>query len=380
MTSPPEAAAGLRVAIVCPYDMTVPGGVQGHVRHLAAELRARGDEVLVVAPASGAPPPGVVAVGSAVRVPFNASVAPLSLSPLATRRALDAVRRFQADVVHVHEPVVPLVSLAVALRGPQPLVGTFHAWSERDTAYRVARPIARAAVNRLAARIAVSQPALDYHSRAAGVAAGTFRVVPNGVDVARFRSGRPIPELTKEGAPTILFVGRLEPRKGLEQLVRAFVRVKQHRPTVRLLVVGEGPERARCQQLLTARLRADVLFLGRVDEEDLPRFHASADLYVAPNLGGESFGIVLLEAMAAGLPVVASAIPGFRSVIRDGVDGRLVPPGNVAALADAIDTMLANAALRMALAQQAAATAERYDWGVVADEVRRIYQRVVAAA
>ncbi|MGH3443220.1 MAG: glycosyltransferase, partial [Nitriliruptorales bacterium] len=176
------------------------------------------------------------------------------------------------------------------------------------------------------------------------------------------------------------FVGRLERRKGLEQLVRAFVRVKRHRPTVRLLVVGDGPERARCQQLLTARLRADVLFLGRVDEEDLPRFHASADLYVAPNLGGESFGIVLLEAMAAGLPVVASDIPGFRSVIRDGVEGRLVPPGNVAALAEAIDALLANPALRDALAEQAATSAERYDWPVVVDDLRRIYQRVLVAS
>lgn len=375
-----EPGSALRVALVCPYDLTVPGGVQAHVRHLAAELRERGDEVLVVAPAGGDAPEDVVAAGSSIRVPFNASVAPISLAPFATRRALDALRRFQPDVTHVHEPAVPLVSLAVTLRGPQPIVGTFHAWSDRDAAYRLARPLARAAAGRLAARVAVSRPAVDYHSRALGVPAGTFRVIPNGVDVARFRSGRPIPELVKDGAPTLLFVGRLEARKGLEQLVRAFVRLKRQRPTLRLLVVGDGPERARCQQLLTARLRADVLFLGQVDEEDKPRFHASADLFVAPNLGGESFGMVLLEAMAAGLPVVASDIPGFRSVIRDGVEGRLVPPGNVAALAEAVDTLLANAALREALGEQATATVERYDWSVVADELRGLYRRVLAAS
>lgn len=370
----------MRVALVCPYDVTVPGGVQAHVLALAEHLGELGDEATVIAPARGSPPPIVTGVGGSVGIPFNDSVAPLALSPLAGRRALRAVRRFDPDVVHVHEPAAPVVSLVVTLRGPRPVVGTFHAWSDSDRVYRAARPLIRPAVDRLAALLAVSAPAIAHHADALGVPERAFRRVPNGVDVDRFAGAEPFPDLVDPDRPTLLFVGRLERRKGLEELVRSFVRLKAERPALRLLVVGDGPERARCQELLPATLRADALFLGQVPHEDLPRFYASADVFVAPALGGESFGIVLLEAMAAGLPVVATTIPGYASVVSDGVEGRLVEPGSGRALADALDALLENPALRAAMADEGRRTAGRYDWPVVTRMTRDVYREVTGGA
>lgn len=365
----------MRVALVCPYDVAAPGGVQAHVQHLAERLRAAGDEVVVVAPATD-PPAGVLSAGGSTRIPFNGSVAPVAYSPRQVRRALDAIRRFRPDVVHVHEPGVPLLSLVVALKGPRPMVATFHAWSDRDLAYRIARPLVRRAALRLDVRIAVSAAALQYHAGALDLPAGSFREIPNGVDVDRFAGAAPLTELTADGAPTLLFVGRLERRKGLEELVRAFMQLKAHRPDLRLLVVGEGPERDRCQALLPARLRSSVAFLGRVQQADLPRFYASADVFVAPSLGGESFGVVLLEAMAAGTPVVASAIPGYGGVLRDGIDGRLVPPGDARGLAAAVAALLDNPALRGAMSASAREAVRGYDWEVVTRRLRQVYREV----
>ncbi len=360
----------MRIALVSPYDLTVPGGVQSHVRHLATALRRLGDDVVLVGPGGG---DDHLSVGSTMRVPFNDSVAPIAVSPLTVRRTVAALRAADPDVVHVHEPLVPWVGPA-AVRGARgPVVGTFHAWSTRDRAYRLARPVGRYLLGRLAACIAVSDAAADYHARALGVPPRTFDVIPNGVDAARFAGADPFPEIAEDGRPTLLFVGRLERRKGLEPLVRAFTRLKAARPDLRLYVVGEGPERERCQGLLPARLRADVVFLGRVEQEDLPRFYRSVDVYVSPALGGESFGIVLLEAMAAGRPVVASDLPGYRSVADDGVQARLVPPGDVKALTDALGSLLDNPSLRSAMATEGRRTAEAYDWRVVADEIRARY-------
>lgn len=367
----------MRIALVCPYDLAVPGGVQTHVLHLARQLESSGDTVLVIAP--GEPggdgdAPGTVGVGRPLGVRFNGSVAPLALSPAAARRTLDSLRRFGPDVVHVHEPAAPLVSAVATRMGPRPLVGTFHAWSQRRLLYRLARPLLQGAVRRLDVRIAVSPAAADYHARALGLGAGSFEIIPNGVDVRRFATAEPLPELREGDGPVLLFVGRLERRKGLELLVRAFVELRSARPDVRLVIVGDGPERDRCQALLPARLRADALFLGHVDQQTLPRVYASGDVVVVPAVGGESFGIVLLEAMAAGRPVVASDIPGFRALLRDGIDGRLVPPGDVHALTRALEALLANASLRRAMSEQAAATVAAYDWPAVTDRIRLAYR------
>ena len=362
--------------MVCPYDLDAPGGVQAHVVQLAAALEGLGDEVTVIAPGSGAADgDGVRAlrVGGSRPVRFNASVAPIAVHPAAARRTRRALAQVRPEVVHVHEPMVPWVSLSAALNRTAPVVGTFHAWSDRDRLYSLARPVGRLLRARLAARLAVSEPAAAYHARALGWEQGGFAIVPNGVEVARFAHAEPFADVVADDAQRLLFVGRLEPRKGLEQLIRAFTRLKTDRPDLQLHVVGEGGQLERCRALLPDRLRADVRFHGRVPGEDIPRWFASCDLYVSPALGGESFGIVLLEAMAAGRPFVASAIPGYNSVATDGTQGCLVPPGDVPALADAIGALLDNPSLGAAMAREGRETAQAYDWSRVAARVREVY-------
>jgi phosphatidyl-myo-inositol alpha-mannosyltransferase len=195
--------------------------------------------------------------------------------------------------------------------------------------------------------------------------------------VDRYVAAKPLPELADPERPLLLFVGRLEPRKGLDVAIRAFLRLRASSPRVRLCVVGDGRERSRCQEMVPPSLRPDVLFVGRVDDAELPRYHASADIFLAPATSGESFGIVLLEAMAAGLPIVASDLPGYRTVAKDGRQGRLVPPGDAFALADAAGTLLANPALRRAMAAEGRRTAADYDWPVVGRKVVEVYRSVL---
>jgi phosphatidyl-myo-inositol alpha-mannosyltransferase len=370
----------VKVALVSPYALAVPGGVQAHVTALADALRRVGHEVVVVGPGpAGVGDGGAVGVGRPLAVPFNGSVAPIALSPLAARATRRALAAAQPDVVHVHEPLVPWVGLAAATTADVPVVGTFHAWSDDSRLYRAVRPVSRRVAEGLAVRLAVSEAAADYHARALGLPVSRFQLVPNGVDVARFAEAEPFDHLVDPDRPALLFVGRLERRKGLEPLVRAFTRLKTDRPELRLLVVGDGPERARCEGLLPAGLRADVRFLGRVSDEDLPRYYATCDLAVAPSLGGESFGIVLLEAMAAGRPLVASDIPGYRTVASDGRQGRLVPPGDPVALATALGALLDNPALRRAMADDGRRTVAAYDWPRVAERVADVYRTARAS-
>jgi phosphatidyl-myo-inositol alpha-mannosyltransferase len=364
----------MRVALVSPYDIDVPGGVQSHVLHLADALRRFGDDVFVVAPGQRSRG-GIRTVGGSVRIPFNDSVAPIALGPGTLRRTRAVLGEIAPDIVHVHEPAVPFVSVAAVSSDVAPIVATFHAWSDRDRAYRLARPALRRLLRGLAARVAVSPAAAAYHAAALGLPEGAFDVIPNGVDVARFATAQPFAAMREQEC--LLFVGRLEPRKGLEQFLHAVTILKATRPHLRAYVVGDGPERDRCQSLLPARLRSDVVFLGRVENEELPRFFTSCDLFVSPALGGESFGIVLIEAMAAGRPVVASNIPGYASVITDGVNGRLVPPRDPDALAAAIGALLDNPNLAAALAAEAVRGVQRYDWATVAGDLRRVYARVL---
>jgi len=370
----------VKIALVCPYDWSRHGGVQAHIAALRAHLGAD-HEVRVFAPASQpVRDRDVVVVGRPLPIRYNRSVAPVALSPLAARRVVRALREFSPHVTHVHEPLSPVVSAAAAAFGPRPIVGTFHAWSSSDRLYRAAAPAVRRVAERLSVRIAVSPAAQSYAGQALGLPLGAFRLVPNGVATANYRDATPIPELVDPERPLLLFVGRLEPRKGLDVLVRAYLRLRASRPRLRLCVVGEGPDRQRCQEMIPDSVRPDVLFVGAVSEEEKPRYHASADLYVAPNTGGESFGIVLLEGMAAGLPVVASDIPGFRTVLKDGRQGRLVGPSDAFALAEAIDTLLSNDKLRLAMAAEGRRTAAEYDWGVVSARILELYREAMTGA
>jgi phosphatidylinositol alpha-mannosyltransferase len=363
------------IGLVCPYEWTVPGGVGNHVRALAGELRRLGHRVEVLAPAERpVAEPGFVGLGGSLAVPYNGSVARIAIGPRTWANVRRALRRGDYDLLHVHEPLSPSVGLlATAQAGRRlPVVGTFHANLGRSLALDAAGPLLRGVYDRLAARIAVSATARDTWQGRFG---GTMTVVPNGVGPEFFTGPEPL-EGWRGPGPTVLFVGRLEPRKGLAYLVRAFLRLKPAFPGLRLLVVGRDDrnQRDKAMAMVPPRLRPDLVFVGVVPQADLPGCFAAADVFCAPSLGGESFGIVLAEAMAVGTPVVCSDIGGYRDVVRDGTDGLLVPPGDAEALAEALAGLLDNPARLAAMGEAAAAGARRYAWEVVAGQVTEVYR------
>jgi len=373
----------VKLGVVCPYDWTVPGGVGAHVRDLAAELRRLGHAVDVLAPAEGPVlDEHFVGLGRSVPVPYNGSVARIAFGPRTVAKVRQALGQGGYDLLHVHEPLSPSVGLLAVLQATGglrgggatglPVVGTFHANLDRSLALTAASPLLRRAYDRLAGRIAVSPSARDTWQ---GQFGGSMVVIPNGVAPEFFACPEPLPGWKGTG-PTVLFVGRLEPRKGLAYLVRAFLRLKPAFPRLRLLVVGRDDKRQqeRAMAVVPARLRPDLVFVGAVPQADLPSYYASADVFCAPSLGGESFGIVLAEAMAVGLPVVCSDIGGYRDVVRDGSEGLLVPPRDPEALATALGGLLDNPARRAAMGEAARGVAGRYAWQVVAAEVAEVYQ------
>ncbi len=368
----------MRIAQVCPYDWDRPGGVQEHVRTLARRLVARGPEVGVPAPGGGpAPDERVRLVGRSTGVPFNGSVAPVCLSPAAWPAVRRELRAFAPDVVHVHAPFAPSLSRAAAKSAPAPVLATFPAYYEphsaHDLIYAAARPLLRPVWRRLATRVAVSDAAAEIVRRRMGT---TPRVVPNGVEVARFADA--IPARAPEGR-RLLFVGRLERRKGFAVAVAAFAEMARRERDLHLIVVGEGPERAAVEQL-DPGVRARVRMLGRVSDEELPGWYASADLFLAPATGQESFGIVLVEAMAAGVPVVASDVAGYRAVLDGGRAGLLVPPGSPEALAAGASRLLADATLRARLRRGGRRRAADFSWETVCTRIELIYAEMARAA
>jgi len=322
----------VRVAMVCPYSLSRPGGAQGQVLGLARSLKRLGHVATVIAPADPSYPAGsdVEIVGRATPVRANGSVAPLCLSPAASRRAVDAATGAGVDVVHLHEPLAPLLGYGFLVgRRRFPLVGTFHRSGE-STLYRVAGPLLRPALHRLVVRAAVSEAARATAETAIG---GTYEVLFNGVELDRFTEAPPFPT----DRPTVLFLGRHEERKGLGVLLEAFDKVPD--PAV-LWVSGDGPETAdlRRRHPPSERLR----WLGVLDDDEVASRLAGADVLCAPSRHGESFGMVLLEAMAAGAAVVCSDIPGYRAAAAG--HARLVPPGDPVALAEALTEALGEAA------------------------------------
>jgi phosphatidylinositol alpha-mannosyltransferase len=362
--------------MVCPYDWTVPGGVANHVRSLAAELRRLDCEVDVLAPAERAvSDAGFVALGGSLPVPYNGSVARIAIGPRTALRVRRALAAGRYDLLHVHEPLSPSVGMLATGQARVPVVGTFHANMERSLALTLGRPLLRRTFKRLDARVAVSASARDTWQR---YFSGPMVVIPNSVGAEFFAKPEPLRGY-REGGPTVLFVGRLEPRKGLAYLVRAFLRLKPSFPRLRLLVVGRDAkhQQEKMMAMVPPRLRPDLLFVGAVPQRDLPSYYASADVFCAPSLGGESFGIVLVEAMAVGLPVVCSDISGYRDLVRDDHEGLLVPPRDPEALAAALTALLDNPARRAALAEVACQTATRYAPDVVAGQVLEVYQGVL---
>ncbi|WP_337062695.1 glycosyltransferase family 4 protein [Kineococcus sp. G2] len=366
----------MRVGIVCPYSFDVPGGVQFHVRDLAEHLSGRGHHVRVLAPAEDPAtlPPFADAAGGVVAVPYNGSVARLSFGPVTAARVRRWVAEGDYDVLHVHEPLSPSTSLLALWAAQRPVVATFHTANLRSRAMQAAFPLLRPSLEKIAARIAVSEDARRTVVEHVG---GDAVVVPNGVFTERFAAAPRRPEWcgTPE-RPVVAFVGRLdEPRKGFGVLREALPRVRAAVPGARFLVAGRGDVEAARAALPDP---GAVEFLGAVPDEDKRSLLASADVYLAPHTGGESFGIVLVEAMAAGAAVAASDLGAFRRVLGDGAHGRLFATGDPAAAADAVLALLRDPVSRERLARSGQRAAHRYDWSVVAAEVLAVYETVRA--
>ncbi|GAA4993109.1 glycosyltransferase family 4 protein [Pseudonocardia tropica] len=364
----------MRIGIVCPYSLDVAGGVQRHVLDLAAALRALGHTAEVLAPTTGTAPEFVTPAGRAVGVPYNGSVARVAFGPLTRHRTRRWLAAHDFDVLHVHEPTTPSVSALALLDARGPVVATFHTSTERSRVLAAFGPVARPLLERVTARIAVSATARRVQVEHLG---GDATEIPNGVDVARFARG---PALDLPPAVRVGYVGRFdEPRKGMPVLLAALRRVVADRPDVRLLVVGRG-DGDRLRRAAGPGLAGRIDLLGPVDEATKAAALRSVAMFCAPHRGGESFGMVLTEAMAAGAPVLAADLESFRAVLDDGRAGALFPPGDDAALAAVLTRLLDDAAARARLAAAGRDRVQRYDWPVVASDVLRVYRAAIAGA
>jgi phosphatidylinositol alpha-mannosyltransferase len=365
----------MRVGVVCPYSFDVPGGVQSHVRGLARILTERGHHVSVLAPGSSAVGSDHVSAGPAVPIPWNGSVARVAFGPRAMTRTREWLSAGRFDLIHVHEPFAPSVAL-LALRGSDvPVVATFHASTDRVRAVAGAAGLIRAMAPRIAAAIAVSRSA----GQTWAVSDRPVVLVPNGVWCSAFGAARderpgsgPAQSSAAAGRPTVLFLGRCdEPRKGLPLLRAAFDLAVRSVPRARLVLAGPTARRHRSRG---ADGSAAVLTLGPVSDERRARLLAAADVFVAPNTRGESFGLVLAEAMASGTAVVASDLPAFRDLLGDGRYGTLFEAGQVDSCARALTTLLTDRALRRRLAHAGRDAVRRYDWAEIAPRIIGVYE------
>jgi phosphatidylinositol alpha-mannosyltransferase len=365
----------VKVGIVCPFSWDVPGGVQVHVRDLAEHLIADGHDISVLAPGDedSIVEPYVTSVGRALPIRHNGSVARVAFGPVSASRVRRWIREGEFDVMHVHSPISPSIGMIACWAGLGPIVATFHASYEGRVRSMVAGyGLLSVTLEKVQARIAVSEEARRTVVQHLG---GDAVLIPNGVETARFANALPLPGRGR-GGEVVGFLGRLdEPRKGLQVLLEAFPAIAAARPEARLLVVGPGDVDDAVGQL-PQHLRDRAEFLGRVSDEDKARALASVDVMIAPNTGGESFGIVLLEAMAAGAPVVASDLVAFRSVLAGGRGGVLVPVADASALAEATIDLLGDPGRRVTLAEQGAAIARQYDWDTVARQIVDVYATV----
>jgi phosphatidylinositol alpha-mannosyltransferase len=368
----------MRIGLVCPYQWDVPGGVQYHVRDLAETLRGMGHHVEVLTPAEheeSLPAEFVTFAGRTVPIPYNGSMASIQFGPLSAARVRRWLREGRFDVVHVHEPAPPSVSLLVCMIAKGPIVATFHTATVRSKWLAAWGPVVRPFLERISGRIAVSDFARRVQVEHLG---GDAVIIPNGVHVAAFASGPALPGYTRGvDGPTIGFLGRYdEPRKGLPVLLEAMRTVVQKYPGARLLVAGRG-DAGDLGNLVGEDLRPSVALLGELSEADKAAFLRSVDVYCAPNLLGESFGVVLIEALAAGAPIVASDLDAFARVLEDGAAGVLVRRGDAAALAGALCEVLGDSGRRAELSARGAGVAAQYDWNVLARRILAVYETVV---
>lgn len=360
----------LRVGIVCPYSWDFPGGVQNHVRDLAEFLISNGHYVEVLAPATESEdlPKYVVSAGRAISIPYNGAVARILFGVVANNRVRSWIHEGDFDLIHLHEPAIPSLSLLACWAGEGAMVGTFHAAAKYQKAIVAIGPILEPVIEKLSARIAVSESArltLTAHLETDAI------VIPNGIYADNYRDGSP---RTEWQGNTIGFLGRFEEdRKGLPVLLDALPIISRFIPNIRVLIAGPGDSEEVLEKV-DPQLRHRIEFLGQISEEDKADFLASVSIYIAPNTGGESFGIILAEAMAGGAAVVASNIPAFADVLGNGLYGALFESEDSESLAKVIIDLLRDDAKRGDLAAAGALHAQRFDWSQVGEEIFEVYE------
>ena len=362
----------LKIGIVSPYGYPHPGGVNEHVRFTYEAMSRMGHDVWIITSKYGRQRESeghIIRLGTGWAAPANGSLGRVTLGLRFKRQVREVLEAQDFDVLHFHEPLVPFLSPTMLDASETVNIGTFHAFGGFSPSYWIGSKFSGWLADKLDGRIAVSGAARHFTSR---YFPGEYRIIPNGVDLERFQLAEPYEEL-RDGALNILFVGRLEERKGLIHLLKAYHRLRKRRVDARLLVIGDGPKRREYKRFVGLRGIRDVEFLGRVSDEEKVRYFASADIYCAPNTGQESFGIVLLEAMAAGVPIVASDIHGFKNVMQRNVQGLLVEPKNPRALAAALYALSRNADLRHEMGDAGRARAPEFSWDRVTERIVDFY-------
>jgi phosphatidylinositol alpha-mannosyltransferase len=367
----------VKVAQVSPYDFSYPGAVPTHILKLSQCLEQAGHEVRILAPCSRKTDslkyPNLFPVGRPIPIPSGGSIARVALSPRVASKVKDILQQERFDIIHLHEPLAPILPITVLRLSTSINVGTFHAYNSNDRMYRYTSYILKRWFRKLDGKIAVSQPARDFIGR---YFPGTYALIPNGIDVAQFSAAHePVAEFM-DGKVNILFVGRMEKRKGLRYLIKAYSKLKWDHPNIRLIVVGPGKLDPDSERALGERPTTDVVLVGGVSYEELPRYYHSAHIFCSPATGQESFGVVLLEAMAAGKPIVASNISGYASVLQDGQAALMVPPKDEDALVAALARLLQDQELCYRLGEQGPRIVQRYDWSTVSQEVLDYYHQL----
>ncbi len=372
----------MKIALVSPYDFTHPGGVVNHILALNNQFTKMGHEVRIIAPASRAVPSDdnrFLHIGKARPIPVRGTTIRISISLRLASRIKEVLNQERFDIIHLHEPFMPMLCSAVLRFSDSANIGTFHA-CHGSPGYKFGWPISTYMLNRrrrkLVGKIAVSKPAMEFASK---YVPGYYNIIPNGIDLGHFSPNvSPIEEFC-DGKINILFVGRLEKRKGLNYLLKAYQQVREKVPNARLIIVGPGIRfRRKYEKYVRRSGLADVVFVGMVSYSELPRYYKTADIFCSPAIGGESFGIILLEAMAVGRPIVATNIEGYASVITHGREGLLVPPKDDRELARALLSLISDEPLRRQMGAQGMLTAQGYNWEKVARRVLDYYVRILS--
>ena len=366
----------MKIGLVTPYVYPVPGGVNEHVRFLYENLRLRGHDVRIITSSHGlqrSSEGDVIRIGKGFSMPTNGSVGTITVSPRYVSQVKRVLERERFDVLHFHEPFVPFLSLVVLGQSTSVNIATFHAYAGFSPAYELGSKMLPHYAAKLHGRIAVSAAARHFVDR---FFPGDYKVIPNGVNVGRYQRAVPIARW-QDGTPNLLFVGRLEDRKGLPHLLKAFRLIRKSGLEARLLVVGSGPQERESRRYVMTRGLQNVEFLGRVSDSEKAQLFKTADVFVSPATGRESFGIVLLEAMAAGAPIVCSDIHGYKGVVQRGRQAILVPPHDAKALAAGITELLVDPALRARLGASGQERAQQFSWERVTAKVDDYYGFVI---